>query len=556
MLRTLLVFLIAVVPTQDAPRRDTAASHRTPASISGRITEQESGQPVPRAVVTLLSADRSRYLEAVANDDGRYELTGLDPGEYAIYAGPPELHASHLRQVFGRPEPMDGFALPRSNIELKAGDVRTSVDMTLARAMAIEGRVVDPWDEPMANAELRLMRVNGAEAPMQAHSDDRGEFRLFGIARGRYRICAEPSDRFVDAPDADGGRFVRTCHPASVTEAGANDVVLTTRDVSGIDIRMRRLGAYTISGTALNAAGRPVDGAHIGAYSLDDTTISAHTTSSVGQFVLRGLTPGRYLVTGAAGVSPIPGRRVAGREPEMGFVHVDVNGGDVSGIAIPLARSETVTGRVVFKGTPVPAPKQLRMVVQTSTLPEVSRTFSRPPFSPVDDNLSFTLTEVFRLPLTVGIHGLPDGWALQAVRYDDRDVTGIATDLGNPSAPRALEVALTNRVALPSVRVMDDNGQPLTTYRLVVLPADPTRWKGATWFTDDLPSRDGTVQLRPRVPGDYLIAALGPSDVNILMRESAARIERVAEVATRVTLTEGDTRTIDLRLATLPPEIR
>ena len=39
-------------------------------------------------------ADCSRHLEAVADDEGRYELTGLDPGEYAILAGPPELRLS------------------------------------------------------------------------------------------------------------------------------------------------------------------------------------------------------------------------------------------------------------------------------------------------------------------------------------------------------------------------------------------------------------------------------------------------------------------------------
>ena len=94
MLRTLLVLLVAVTQTQDAPRRDTRASQPAPASISGRVTEQETGEPLPHAVVTLLLADRSRHLEAVADDEGRYELTGLDPGEYAILAGPPELRLS------------------------------------------------------------------------------------------------------------------------------------------------------------------------------------------------------------------------------------------------------------------------------------------------------------------------------------------------------------------------------------------------------------------------------------------------------------------------------
>lgn len=51
---------------------------------------------------------------------------------------------------------MDRFAPPRANLTLKPGEVRTGVDMALMRALAIEGRVLDPWGEPMAGVKLQL----------------------------------------------------------------------------------------------------------------------------------------------------------------------------------------------------------------------------------------------------------------------------------------------------------------------------------------------------------------------------------------------------------------
>lgn len=555
MLCTLLLVLQVGAQTQAAPPRDAVAPTIAPTSISGRVTEQGSGQPLPRAVVTLSMSDRSRYFEAVADDEGRYEFTDLSAGDFVIWAGPPELHATHLPQVFGEPEPMDSFVFPRANLRLQPGEGRTGVDMALARALAIEGRIVDPWDEPMAGVDVLLTRMNGSPLSTRVNSDDRGEFRLFGIAPGRYRVCAAPSNRFADAPSDDAGRLVRTCHPGSVSESGANDVVLTSRDATGIDIRMQRSRAYSLSGMVRDALGNPAADAFVGAYSLDDR-VSASARTSGGEFVVRGLTPGRYLVTAAAGFSPMPEQWTGGREPEMGFVQVEVDG-DLSGLTIALAKAHKLSGRVIFNGLPAPPVKQLRLVVQTRPASEMNRVIpSRPPFSPVDENLNFTLTGLFRVPLAVGIHGVPDGWALEAVRYDGRDITDIATDFGAPADSRALEIVLTNRVARPVVKVTNEQGRPVTSYRVVVLPANPARWKSASWSTGEEPALDGTAKVGPLVPGNYLIAALQPSEMMILLTAGATGIERVAGIATRLTLTEGDDRTFELRIATLPPEIR
>jgi protocatechuate 3,4-dioxygenase beta subunit len=439
-----------------------------------------------------------------------------------------------------------------STLRVKAGERRSAVDIALVRALAIEGRVVDPWDEPMAGVQIEIVRMDGTTLS-QAQSDDRGLFRAFRLAPGRYRVCADVGDAYVDA--ADASRLVRTCHPGSVTEVGASDVVVTTADAVGIDIRMQRTGAYSVSGSVVDATGAPVEAAFVNAYSLEDPQVSSNGSSRNGQFTLKGVTPGRHVVVGAIGCPPDQGC-AAERPLEMGYAWIEVTG-DLTGVAVSLARATTVKGRVVFDGSPMPAPNRLTMVVQTMPPAGMdSAVPSQPPFSAVDDNLEFTLTGLYRLPLIVGIRGLPDGWAVKSVRVDRRDVTDILVDLGDAEAPRHLEIVLTNRVANASIRVTDERGQPVTSYRLAILPADRARWNRDIWPMEPTPSSDGVVKLGPRVAGEYLIAALDWADALTLIRERSRRLGDLAAIATRVRLIEGDSRTFDIPLKALPPAVR
>jgi hypothetical protein len=137
-----LLLVIGVDQTPPAPPPRDLATQPVSAAISGLISEQGSGHPLPRALVTLWTTKtQERSREVVADAQGKYEITGIEPGEYTLFAGPGEMRATHLRQAFGQPGPMDvSMGMPRPNIELKAGEVRPDVNIVLARALAIDGR--------------------------------------------------------------------------------------------------------------------------------------------------------------------------------------------------------------------------------------------------------------------------------------------------------------------------------------------------------------------------------------------------------------------------------
>ena len=549
-----LVFQIGLSPLQGAPPRDSRPPAAGSAAISGRVSDRQTGRPLPRAVVTLLDTGTSRRFEAATDAEGLYEFTALDAGKYVLWAAPEEFHSTHLSQVFGQPGPMDvlGGTPGGFGFELRSGEKRTGADLALARALAIEGRVLDPWDEPIANLEVAATRVTGgAPAARSVYTDDRGEFRLYGLAPGRYRVCTASHGSPAAAAD-DPLRMVRSCHPASAGETGAAEVVLAAADATGIDIRVQRAASHSVAGSIVDASGAPADGAGISAVPLGEDSTSAHATSRNGQFVLFGLTPGRYIIQASIGDPTRPGDPPPRRELETGYADVEVGDVDLDGVAIDLSRPQKVAGRVVFEGASTPAGPSLRMVVQTRPAARsITAAFSRPPYGAVTDDLTFQLTHVYRRPLVVDVTERPEGWVVKSVRFDGRDITNVPTDLTASSATRPLEIVLTNRVARPSVRVLDEQGNPVTAFAVVLLPVDPGRWQGAPLARRGMPSAEGVLDLGPTLPGDYLLAAIG-TDAYLLLLRDPSRIDTLAPTIGRVTLVPDDTRTFDLRLTTLP----
>jgi hypothetical protein len=524
------------------------------AVVSGRVSDQASGRPLPRMVATLVTGDRTTVVEAVTDADGHYQLSDLAPGKYGLIVSNDEHRSTYLPQWFGDTS-VDAFGgVPQPNIELAAGEVRSGLDVALTRAVAIEGRVLDPWDAPMADVEVAVTRADRRSAFVAtAFSDDLGTYRVYGLPPGRYRVCATVKNRFHMPDSSDGSTFVRTCHPASLTDAGAADVSLASNDASGIDIRLQRIGSRSISGVVLDAAGTAVDGASVSAVSANEARDGTLAVTRGGTFVLKDLLPGRYLLRAAIGETRPDDPNPPARDREIGYARVDLTASETADVTMSLSKGATLRGIVTFEGSPAPRAGSRRMLVQARAGDPDMNTVLLQPSAPVRDDLTFELNQVNRLPLVLAIEGIPDGWALRSVRYDGRDITHVPTDFGERPSPGRLELLLTNHVARPSVRVTDDRGVPFANYYIVGLPADRARWALGPLLMPGEPTVGVVRKLGALLPGDYVLAALSTDDWILLVRNwNVKRLDDLAGVATPVTLAAGDERTIELKLAKLP----
>lgn len=89
------------------------------------------------------------------------------------------------------------FVTRRLQIERPEDEAPRVDTVTLERAGAIEGEVLDPWGEPLANARIEL---RWGEGGAQTQSDASGNFVLGGLPQGDWQLQIEPPPTRPDLP--------------------------------------------------------------------------------------------------------------------------------------------------------------------------------------------------------------------------------------------------------------------------------------------------------------------------------------------------------------------
>jgi hypothetical protein len=525
-----------------------AAQAQPPAaSVCGRVVDGATGQAVPGMVVAVMGTDRKTAGDALTDENGRYEITGLAPGAYAIGVSHDEHRSTYLRQWYGESFPSGTFVPPRFAVTLAAGERRRDADVALTRALAIEGVVLDPLGDPVTRVEVTVTRAAGGLAGVNsAHTDDRGAYRIYGLPPGRYRVCVRPSDwTFGDSPV-----LVRTCYPSAFGESYASDVMLASQDAAGIDIRLQLIGGRSLSGTVVDAGGSPADDAFVNVMPFDDSSRGGSARTQNGVFSVEPLAPGRYLVAASIGGFRAGDVDPPSREREMAYVPVDLTASDAS-LALTLAKGVTLAGTLTFEGHAPPRSARSRISVEARAFGELQPWPSLQPASAiVSDDFSFALPDLFGLPQQIALRGLPEGWVLKSTHYGERDITYAATDFtATPNA--SLQLVVTDRVASPSIEVVNERGENVPAAHGLAMPADPARWTMANVRIPQFPPTGAAAKLGAILPGKYLFVALSIDDFLALMR-NPSRLPSVAGLATSVTLEPGDTRVVTLRVVPLP----
>ncbi len=542
-----LAGLVVLVMAAQAPAAPVA-------SVSGRVTDRATGQPAPRVLVTILAASAKKQATTLTGEDGRYRIANVPPGDYAILVGNDDHKSTYLQQLVGDDKPADPFGarVLRLSVHLQAGDERDGLDVALTRALGIEGRVLDSWGDPIALAEVSITPAGSRNLPLSTtRTDDLGRYRGFGLLPGRYRVCADVSGDFSNPAVSDLPKMGRTCYPAALNDSDAVEVALTSQDAIDVDVRMQRNGSRSISGTVVDAAGVPVDGAYVQAW-LPNSGWSGGGGGSTraGAFAIKGLVPDHYELRASVGGTRPGDPGPAAREREEGFASADVTGVDAEAVTIALSKPVAVAGIVRFEGSGAPAGRSLHMAVGARAPMGPLLFFEGQPVAPVGDDFSFTLGGLYHAPATIALRGLPDGWTLKSVRYGDRDITHAAVDFAALPGAR-LEIAVTSAVARVSVRVANEQGDRVFAGSVVALPADPARWVMTEMVHPEGNADGGVFRLAPLLPGEYFIAALSADDFGAILRKPS-RLAGIAAIGTRITVAAGQTRTLTVNVQALP----
>src|SRR2546421_2341122 len=251
-----LFFLTSIVNAQSSETKP-----KPDGSISGRITIDGKGAAgIPVAAVQGSNVNRrDAPARAFSDVEGNYQISGLAPGEYQVWTLTPALVA----EPSGSPNYFY-YAGAVKSILLGAGENVTGVDLKLIRGSVITGRVTTADDKPVVEERVSLQLVDANGNPPRLggpisstydqmfQTDDRGVYRIFDLAPGRYRV----SVGYDPANDGmiRGRRYDKTYYLDPTDPSKPASIELSEGDeASNVDIRVQPAPkTYSISGRVID----------------------------------------------------------------------------------------------------------------------------------------------------------------------------------------------------------------------------------------------------------------------------------------------------------------
>jgi protocatechuate 3,4-dioxygenase beta subunit len=435
------------------------------------------------------------------------------------------------------------------------------------RAGVISGVVLTEDREPAAGVNLIALRrgvVGGLPVFQRAGSDvsdDRGQYRLTGLAPGTYVVGAQTTNnRSEPTIFAPGSTDLAT--------AMAIDLLSAT-ERAGIDITIPRMRGVSVSGQIVGleertAADRVMlwpDGAPSVA---GDLLATAATIEGDGRFRFDNVPSGRFVCsfvrfprldspgamqygTSLRVVSPGQPLPAMSEEPALwAEATVSVDTTPVSDVLLAIRHGSRVTGQVVFEGPQAPTVATLRssiVMLLRSDRPngggmqaariEADRRFRTASVPPG----KYTLVP-FSLPgfNVKSIVAAGEDYAGRSLEVRSTDVTGVV-------------ITMTDRVATLHGRVTDARGGAVDGAIVYVFPADRRLWVdyAVSERFAAVTTEAGLYSTEHLMAGEYfVVASVQPFAVDWQLPELLAIL---AQRAIRVSVTSGQVEVRDLRIA-------
>jgi len=433
-----------------------------------------------------------------------------------------------------------------------------------------------------ANGKRRL-----APSGRTGVTNDLGQFRIYGLPPGEYYVTAtlrNSSTMVIDMLGSGAGGpsasnqtsgYAATYYPSTPNPAEAQRVAVAVgQELASVDIQLQPVRLAKITGVAVGADGKPMAGAMVMLMpTLRESAMlfapgGTSRTNSDGQFTLNGVTPGEYSLqvqsSGSTFMTTAGGNamtfafstttdRAAGGAPgapqqerEFAMTNVTVAGEDISGMVVVGMRGAKASGTLVFDSGAKPE----GIAGVRVTTPAVDNDGNPMPSfgaGAVKDTGAFEVDGLIGARLFRAAN-LPKGWFLKRVTAKGEDITDKGMEFKPGEEVSGIEIELTNRSTTITGAVTDDKGQPYKDYTVVIFTDDESNWTltANRWMASARPDQEGRFRFSALPPGSYYAIAM--EYVPTGEWQDPEWLARAAKKATRISLDEGATKTLDLKL--------
>ncbi len=422
------------------------ASAANAASVVSGVVRVRGGKrsvPLRKAAVVAFTADGRKVVAATRTDSaGRFRFPRPIAGRIAL----------RVEKVGFLPAAKTRQGGAGRILDCRLAGSCESLAFEMIRAAVVAGTVIDELGEPFANVNAALRRLDGQGSRLlRTRTDDRGDFRIAGVAPGKYELTTASSYRGLDDSLYEG-------RPVEL-EVASGEVV------DGLRVVLMRTGGggFRVSGAVQGVelsseVGNFVQFRPFGAAAPRSLQIGslARAVNEDGTFAFDKIPEGRYLLTlQQARVKTAPEEQ---RRPERFMLGALEVAGDIEGLTLAPLPPTGIRGRIVYREASLGKPVLLALQGANGSFAQI--------FVEGAGGGEFSNLQI--LPDRYTIRSFGREHFVQAVLEDDEPLADNAVDV-ELGQVRDLRILLSRDFAQVSGRVKKpDSGAPAAFYRVAL----------------------------------------------------------------------------------------
>ncbi len=548
----LVVFLLSAFLLASAD--DSVTATKAP-SIAGTVVKEPGSEPLKKVLVQVIAERAGESYTASTDADGHFRVENLAPGRYRLF-----LERTGFVGIDER-----GLQSDTNVFTVQAGQPVEDLLFRMLPTAVITGRITDEDGDPMSGVSVFAQKRKPGKATRESAAsgttNDQGEYRLFSLFPGQYWIVAMPPPDFRDYQQShkktpqvasqDGSpeeappetRYLTTYYPGTHDALQASAVTLRAGDEMPVNLTLVPARTYRIRGivTGLTLSQKPT----VELFSKAGDSYRGNTTEigPDGQFEVRGVGPGTYVLKASAGAES---QSLTARQ------EISVVAADVEGVKLVPQPSFTISGHLRIESARGD-PTQCAVNLRQAELPEDPGFFmSQDLFganAPVDRTGNVEWKNVNPGNYIVQVFGGDprNSFFLKSVTLGGQDITtGFSA-----SGPATLELVLSAKGGTIEGAVVEkeknvDDAHPVANATVVAVPEEKYR-KLPDRFGTGSTDQHGYFTIRGLAPGSYTLFAWQDLDEPVWVDPDFLKSQEANGTALKVE--EGSDQKVELKLS-------
>ncbi len=519
------------------------------------MISEPSGQPLPYAHVKLVGPDKTQVNSVDADSSGHFLFENLKAGDFQISARKSGYSAvtkscdtSQPSQPLNQTTDKPPMGLSNgAKISIAEGQNISDVQLKLLSPGVITGTVYDQHEEPLQRTVVEVVQRAAFEGRRtfgngeSAETNDRGEYRIFGLKPGKYYIRVTRIFSGVrDPTDDELGEFVPIYYPDTTDPQAASLIAVKAgEEASGMDFTVKPTGTLHIKGRVVNGiTGEAFNDAFTDVELLDPADPDrmghmVHGFPSGVTFEANGWKPGTYLFHSES-FKPMDHHEWSGSQK------VDLDGSSSDEVVIRVFPDVDVHGSVEV-------PEGAKLDIRDLTVSLDSRDAGMFEHYRGRDEVkadgSFTLEHVTAGTYNIEVYPLPDGFFVKSILQGRADALETGLRISSGASPEAITIVLGSKAGEINGTVHTSDDKPACGGMVILVPDEPGRFSRDT-YPEARIKDNGHFTLSGVLPGTYKAFAWEDAE-NVAYRDST-EMKAYENLGTPVQVSEGDKKSIDL----------